>query len=79
MGFPGAPAAFAQVARRVVEQEPFVAPVARLVAWRAARRGVRASKVLPDGSVLVQAPAAPGETIGLEDGTGRPAERALPG
>ena len=76
MGFPGAPAAFAQVARRIVEQEPFMAPVGRLVAWRVARRGVRASKVLPDGSVLARGPAGSGETIVLEDGTGRPAERA---
>jgi hypothetical protein len=52
----------------VLAQEPYVAPLRDLVAWRRARRAARACGVLPDGTVAVEASA----DVALEDADGRP-------
>ncbi|HEU4569660.1 MAG TPA: hypothetical protein VFS07_03730 [Gemmatimonadales bacterium] len=49
LGYPGAPQAFARLAREVSRHTPWVAPLGEVVAWRRARRELRAAKVAPDG------------------------------
>jgi hypothetical protein len=68
LGFPRAEQAFVRLAEAVLAQEPYVAPLRDLVAWRRARRAARACGVLPDGTVAVEASA----DVALEDADGRP-------
>lgn len=49
LGFPGAPAAFQRLLDTILAAGPYIAPLQRMVAWRRARRGVRAARVAPDG------------------------------
>ena len=51
LGFPGAPAAFARLAQEISAADPYVASLDAIVAWRRARRGIRARQVAPDGRV----------------------------
>ncbi len=72
LGFPGALAALSDLVRRVMSHDPFVAPLAELVSWRVARRGIRATAVAEDGRPELSASAAHATPLVLEDGAGRP-------
>ena len=72
LGYPGAPGAYERLARTIAEQEPHVATLGQIAAWRSARRGVRAERVTPDGRVIASARGVRVETpLVLEDATGR--------
>lgn len=49
LGYPGAPEAYGRLLAEITRQDPYVATLDRLVAWRRARRSVRARTVAPDG------------------------------
>jgi hypothetical protein len=51
LGYPGAPEAYTRLLTEMTRQEPYIATLDRLVAWRRARRLVRARSVAPDGRV----------------------------
>lgn len=51
LGYPEAPEAYGRLLTEITRQEPYIAPLDRLVAWRRARRSVRARTVAPDGRV----------------------------
>lgn len=71
LGFPGAPQAFAALLDRLLEKQPYLAPLRRLVEWRIARRGVRIRGVSPDGRPDGYfTTAAPPDAVTLEDATG---------
>lgn len=71
LGYPDAPRAFDRLIRELVADEPFVAPVGELVAWRSARRAVRVVRLATDGRGAF-APAPPDPRITIEDADGRP-------
>jgi peptidoglycan/xylan/chitin deacetylase (PgdA/CDA1 family) len=68
LGFPGALAAFGQLLRRIMDDDPYVAPLAEIVTWRAARRGLR-GRVGEEGRV---------ELVGDRRGSWRVALEELP-
>ena len=72
LGFPDAPAAFAKLLDELVAEEPFMAPLGRLVEWRVARRAVRVRGILPDGrpDAYTDAPAPSHDTLTLADASG---------
>ncbi len=70
LGFPGAPQAFAALLDRLLAQQPYVAPLGRLVEWRVARRGVRVRGVMPDGRPDAYLTTAAPDSVTLEDGAG---------
>ena len=80
LGYPGAPVAFEHLARTIRGWEPYMAPLDQISAWRAARRGVRAERIAPDGRVVARPSAESFDSgrssapIVLEDSTGRPME-----
>lgn len=49
LGYPGAPQAYERLVNTIMRQKPYVAPLADIVRWRAARRAVRALTVAADG------------------------------
>ena len=49
LGYPGAPQAYERLVNTIMRQQPYVAPLAEIVRWRAARRAVRAVTVAADG------------------------------
>lgn len=51
LGYPDAPQAYGRLLTEIMRQAPYVATLERLVAWRRARRSVRARTVAPDGRV----------------------------
>src|SRR5581483_12134780 len=51
LGYPGAPQAYGRLLTETTRQDPYIATLDRLVAWRRARRSVRARTVAPDGRV----------------------------
>jgi len=71
LGFPDAPAAYAELLRAIVEDpnRPAVDTLEQLVAWRRRRRAARARRVAPDGRVEWESPPVP-----LEDAEGRPVD-----
>ncbi len=75
LGFPGAPEAFDRIVGAVMEWEPYVAPLAEIVAWRVARRGVRVEALRPDGEVVVRSREGSPHPVVLVDGDGRLSER----
>jgi len=75
LGFPDAPAAFADLARRIVEDGPFVAPLATIVDWRVLRRSVRVRRLAPDGRLDADATGQGAIAPILEDAAGRSLER----
>jgi len=52
LGFPGALGAFAQLVQRLAGWSPYIAPLADLVEWRAARRGLRVRQSADGGVQL---------------------------
>ena len=71
LGFPDAPAAYARLVRELVERGAYVAPLGELVAWRRARRALRAVECTADGRVrLAPAPAGTPSFV-LRHGDGR--------
>lgn len=68
LGYPGAPAAFEVLVRRVMERSPWSATLSDIVSWRRARRAARAVGVAPDGRIRVHGEAR----IALEDASGTP-------
>jgi hypothetical protein len=56
LGYPGAPAAYARLLTEIMSESPYVATLERLVAWRRARRAVRATAVAPDGRCSLSTP-----------------------
>jgi hypothetical protein len=71
LGFPDAPAAYAELLGAIVEDRnrPAVDTLEQLVAWRRRRRAARARRVAPDGTVEWESPPVP-----LEDAEGKPIE-----
>ncbi len=53
LGFPDAPAAYARLASELVSRGAHVAPLEELVAWRRARRALRAVECSDDGQVRI--------------------------
>jgi hypothetical protein len=70
LGFPDAPQAFAALLDRLLEMQPYLAPLGRLVEWRIARRGVRIRSVSPDGRPDAYLTTAAPDPVTLEDATG---------
>jgi hypothetical protein len=56
LGYPGAPAAYTRLLAEIMRESPYIATLDRLVAWRRARRGVRATAVAPDGRCSLSTP-----------------------
>jgi len=72
LGFPGAPAAYARLASELVTRGAYVAPLGELVAWRRARRALRAIECSDDGRVrLARSAKADVPTFVLRHGDGR--------
>jgi hypothetical protein len=69
LGFPGAPEAFAALLDRLLEREPYLAPLGRLVEWRLARRSARVRGILPDGrpDAYAAKPPPASVTLSLEE------------
>ncbi len=74
LGFPGAPTAYERLQREVLAGDPFVATLADIVAWRAARRGVRARTVAADGRLDLVASSPSTWPLVMEDGAGKVVE-----
>ena len=74
LGYPDAPPAYAATIAGVLAEAPFVAPLAAMVAWRRARRNVRARAVAPGGRVEATSSAPTPFPLRLENAEGRPAE-----
>jgi hypothetical protein len=51
LGYPGAPAAYMRLVTEIATREAWVASLDAIVTWRRVRRGVRATRVAPDGRV----------------------------
>lgn len=73
LGFPDAPAAYAELVRSIVAsaERPAVDTLEHLVAWRRRRRVVRARRVGANGAVEWGGGSAP---VPLEDAKGRPVD-----
>lgn len=70
LGFPGAPAAYAALVQQLAVNEPWLATISQVVAWRRARRACRAVAVRPDGAVDYRAAQADQLTVLLEEADG---------
>lgn len=71
LGFPDAPEAYAQLVAELARSEAYIAPLGELVAWRRARRALRA-RLAPGGEhVALVAGAAPSPAFTIRDGEGR--------
>jgi len=72
LGFPDAPPAFKKLLADLQADEPFTAPLGRLVEWRVARRSVRVRGIFPDGrpDAYAVAPASSRDALTLEDPSG---------
>lgn len=79
LGFPGAPAAYGDIVRAVVEGDPFVGTLEEIVAWRRAQRSVRIRGVAADGRVDAYADVGGPAPLILEDSSGRPRETVTSG
>jgi hypothetical protein len=66
LGFPGALAGFGELVRGIVAEAPYVAPLAEIVAWRAARRRLRGRMTL-EGGVELLSDQRGGWRIALEE------------
>lgn len=71
LGYPGAPEAYDRLVATVMSHQPYVAPLSRIVAWRALRRSVR-GRLAADGALIVEGPVVRGFDITIEDNDGRP-------
>jgi hypothetical protein len=66
LGYPGAPAAYARLVTEIATRGAWVASLDAIVAWRRVRRGVRATRVAPDGRVELEGVPA-GTVIQFDD------------
>lgn len=66
LGFPGALGALARLIQQMTSRGPHIAPLAELVAWRAARRGLR-GRLNESGGVELVSDRNGGWSVGLED------------
>jgi hypothetical protein len=71
LGFPSALEAYTRLVGELRAREPYVATMGELVAWRRARRAVRAVARQPDGTVVLS-DALLDSRIVIRDGDGRP-------
>lgn len=70
LGFPGAAAALRRLLDVLMAGQPYAERLDRIVAWRAARRSLRAARVAPDGRVELTAGSAWTGSVTLEDPRG---------
>jgi len=70
LGFPGAPEAYARLVTSIVAQEPYIAPLEHVVAWRRLRRAVRAIDVRGQG-VTIETPSPRSFDVSIVDAAGR--------
>jgi len=66
LGYPGAPAAYARLVETIAARGPWIATLAEIVAWRAARRSIRATAVTPAGDVVLDG-LVPGRAVPFDD------------
>ncbi|MEO8564547.1 MAG: hypothetical protein ABI601_20905 [bacterium] len=78
LGFPGAPAAYARLVSELRARQAYIAPIGELVAWRRARRALRATALAPNGDVVLAHGSSDEHRFTLRDETGR-AARAIAG
>jgi hypothetical protein len=72
LGFPGAPAAYARLVRALRDRDAWIAPLSEIVAWRRARRAVRAAEPATHGGVSLSFvdPLPSGAELVVEDRRG---------
>ena len=70
LGYPGAPAAYQELVQQLAADEPWMATLSTVVAWRRARRGCRAVGVRPDGGVDYRTTTSNGFTVAFEEADG---------
>jgi hypothetical protein len=70
LGFPDAPHAYAQLVEELVRADACVAPLGELVAWRRARRALRA-RVTSDGQGIALVAGAAQPAFAIRDAEGR--------
>jgi peptidoglycan/xylan/chitin deacetylase (PgdA/CDA1 family) len=66
LGFPGALAGLERLIGEITSREPFLAPLAEIVAWRSARRGLR-GRLTPEGGVQLLSDRTGSWSVALED------------
>jgi len=71
LGFPGADRALRRLIAELLKDDPYVERLSTIVAWRRARRGVRARVVAPDGGLALTADAPWDGQLQLDDRDGR--------
>jgi hypothetical protein len=74
LGYPGAPEAFAHLVDELRGLQPYWGRLQDIVAWRRARKSVRARSVTADGHITAVLPSAPPALLRLVDAHGEPAE-----
>ncbi len=74
LGYPGAPEAFARLLDELRGLQPYWGRLQDIVAWRRARKSVRARSVAADGRITAVLPSAPPAPLRLVDAHGEPAE-----
>lgn len=79
LGYPGAPEAYAELLQAAIDGGAWVATLARIVAWRTARRSVRIRNVTADGRIEAFASAPDAMELVLEDAGGARRERVCAG
>lgn len=72
LGFPGALDAYEDLVASLVEHDPWLPTLSDAVAWRRARRAVRAVGLDASGTVRVTSTGAGAGQVALEDAEGRP-------
>jgi hypothetical protein len=70
LGFPGAEPAFVSLLQALADDRPYFGSAHKLVQWRRFRRSVRATRVSPDGRVLLTIPSGHRTVLALEDESG---------
>ena len=75
LGFPGAPAAYRELAREIASERPYIATVSDIVQWRVARRSVSVHRIMGSGTVDARTSVPVDEPLTLEDEHGRARER----
>lgn len=79
LGFPGAPEQYRRLVQEIVGDgvPPYVAPLAAIVEWCTARRGVRASAIAQDGRIELRAAPGSAHSFVVEDERKRPQENVV--
>lgn len=66
LGFPGSLGALARLIQQIVSRAPYIAPLAEIVAWRSARRGLR-GRMNSQGGVDLVSDRSGNWSVALED------------